>query len=448
MTLPSVMQGFPPLVDSPRLRMLTVFLFYIAQGIPLGFFYVAIPAYMAKSGASPAQIAVVVGMTSLPWSLKLVNGFIIDRYAYLPMGRRRMWILGAQSMIVLGCLLGLVLQPGGQDVFVLSCLAFGVSLATTFQDVAIDSLAVDIMPEEEQAKAGGVMFGAQALGMAAADAICGFLIQSHGIASGFAACATGLALVLAYGLVLRERPGEKLAPWSSGAAHPRNVEIQIDAWLPLLKSSFRAILAPMSLFFVPFLLIRAIPIGGAEAFYPVLTRELTGWSMSDYTSINSAAKLGSAVFALTIGGWMVAKLGGQRALAILLPMTAALMLMIGFGKPLWSDGGFMAVAIWSKELIGIAIATATIPIAMRLCSPAVAATQFTIYMALANFGRPIGAWLSGVTTGGPSPESFFFLVAAIFSAAAAAIWLFKPASVTANVQTDALRGIGTAPAEN
>ncbi len=443
-----VTQGFLPLVESPRLRMLTVFLFYVAQGIPLGFFYVAIPAYMAKSGASPAQIAAVVGMTSLPWSLKLVNGFIIDRYAYLPMGRRRMWIVGAQSMIVLGCLLGLGLQPGGQDVFVLSCLAFAISLATTFQDVAIDSLAVDIMTEEEQATAGGVMFGAQALGMAGAGAICGFLIQTYGIAAGFAACATGLAVVLAYGLALRERPGEKLTPWSEGAAHPRNIAIQIDAWLPLLRSSFRAILLPMSLFFVPFLLIRAIPIGGTEAYYPVLTRELTGWTMTDYTGVNAAAKLGSAVFALTIGGWMVAKLGGQRALAVLLPMMAALMLVLGLGKPLWSDGGFMALAIWSKEFIGIAIATATIPIAMRLCSPAVAATQFTIYMALANFGRPIGAWLSGVTTGGPAPEIFFFLVAAIFSGGAAAIWLVKPATVSAKVQPEAPRGIGTAPAEN
>lgn len=442
------MQGFTPLVESPRLRMLTVFLFYVAQGIPMGFFYVAIPAYMAKSGASPVQVAAVVGMTSLPWSLKLVNGFIIDRYAYLPMGRRRVWIVGAQSTILLGCLLGLVLQPGGQDVFVLSCLAFAISLATTFQDVAIDSLAVDIMTEEEQAKAGGVMFGAQALGMAGAGAICGFLIQNSGIAAGFAACALGLAVVLAYGMALRERPGEKLMPWSDGAAHPRNVEVQIDAWLPLLKSSFRAILAPVSLFFVPLLLIRAIPIGGTEAYYPVLTRELTGWTMTDYTSVNAAAKLGSAVFALTIGGWMVARLGGQRALAILLPMMAALMLVVGLGKPLWSDGGFMTLAIWLKEFIAIALATATIPIAMRLCSPAVAATQFTIYMALANFGRPIGAWLSGVTTGGPAPEFFFFLVAAIFSGGAAAMWLFKPATVSAKVQPETPRGIAAAPAEN
>lgn len=440
--------GFAPLVQSARLRLLTVFLFYIAQGIPLGLFYMAIPAYMAKSGATSAQIAAVVGMTSLPWTLKLVNGFIIDRYAYLPMGRRRAWILGAQSAIVVGCLLGLVLQPAGQDVFLLSALAFGISLATTFQDVAIDSLAVDIMPEDEQGKAAGVMFGAQALGMSASGASCGFLIDNYGIGAGFAVCAVGLLVVLTYGVMQRERGGEKVLPWSAGVSHPGNVEMQIVAWLPLLRSSFKAILAPMSLMFVPFLLIRSIPVGGTEAFYPILTRELTGWSMSDYTSITSTATLGAAAFALTLGGWGVTRLGGKRSLTLVLPLMAALMLTIGLSKPMWSEGGFMTLAIWSQELIGITFAVATIPIAMRLCSPAVAATQFTIYMALANFGRPIGASLSGATTGGASPELFFFIVAAVFSVGAVAIWFFRPGALAPAVETDVAHAIGVAPAES
>ena len=440
--------GFTPLVQSPRLRLLTVFLFYIAQGIPLGLFYVAVPAYMAKSGATPAQIAAVVGMTSLPWTLKLVNGFIIDRYTYLPMGRRRVWILGAQSVIVLGCLLGLLLQPAGQDVFLLSALAFGISLATTFQDVAIDSLAVDIMAEDEQAKAAGVMFGAQALGMAASGASCGFLIDSYGIGAGFAVCSVGLLVVLAYGMAQRERPGEKLLPWSAGVSHPKNTEVKIEAWLPLLRASFRAIFAPLSLMFLPFLLIRAIPFGGTEAFYPVVTRELTGWSMSDYTSITSTATLAAAVFALTLGGWAVGRLGGKRTLTVVLPLMAALMLTIGLSKSLWSDGGFMTLAIWSQELIGITFAVATIPLAMRLCSPAVAATQFTIYMALSNFGRPMGASLSGATTGGASPELFFFIVAAIFTVGAGAIWFFRPGALEAANETVVAHAIGVAPAES
>ena len=72
-------RGIPPLVDSPLLRLLTVFLFYIAQGFPMGLFYIAVPAYMAGSGATPAEIAPVISAFALPWTLKLVNGFIIER---------------------------------------------------------------------------------------------------------------------------------------------------------------------------------------------------------------------------------------------------------------------------------------------------------------------------------------------------------------------------------
>jgi PAT family beta-lactamase induction signal transducer AmpG len=32
---------------------------------------------------------------------------------------------------------------------------------------------------------------------------------------------------------------------------------------------------------------------------------------------------------------------------------------------------------------------------MRLCDPRVAATQFTLYMATANFGTSVGAWVLG-----------------------------------------------------
>lgn len=141
-------------------------------------------------------------------------------------------------------------------------------------------------------------------------------------------------------------------------------------------------------------------------------------------------------------------MGGKRSLTLVLPLMAALMLTIGFSKPMWSDGGFMTLAIWSQELIGITFAVATIPIAMRLCSPAVAATQFTIYMALANFGRPIGASLSGATTGGASPELFFFIVAAVFSVGAVAIWFFRPGTVDPAVETDVAHAIGVAPAES
>ena len=428
--------------------MLTVFLFYVAQGFPMGLFYVAIPAWMASAGATPAEIASVVGAFALPWSLKLVNGFIIDRYTFLPMGRRRAWIIGAQSLMILGYLVLMTVAPEGRDVALLAPLAFIVSMATTFQDVSIDSLVIDVMTEEEQAKAGGIMFGAQSIGYSASAAASGYLIHAYGTAMAFGAAALLLALVLAYGVAIRERAGERRYPWSQGAAHPRNIGLKIDAWWPLLKASARAIFTPVSLLFVPLLFIRSIPFGGTEVFYPSLTTQFTGWSTVNYTNVSSAASLGAAIFGLTVGGWMVSRIGGKLAMAIAITGLGLLMLVVGLGTGQWSSGTFMSGAIWAAEIFGIIYAIAMIPLAMRLCSPAVAATQFTIYMAIGNFGRPAGAWIAGATTGGPSPETYFFIVAAIFAGGFALIWLFRPTPLDPQVEEELAHGAGTAPVEN
>jgi len=74
-----------------------LFILYVAQGVPLGLFWFAIPSWMAANGASAADVGYVLGLTTLPWTLKLVNGFIMDRYTFLAMGRRRIWIIGAQT---------------------------------------------------------------------------------------------------------------------------------------------------------------------------------------------------------------------------------------------------------------------------------------------------------------------------------------------------------------
>ena len=151
------------LAESRPLRLATLFILYVAQGVPLGLFWFAIPSWMAANGATAADVGSVLGLTTLPWTLKLVNGFIMDRYTFLPMGRRRIWIIGAQmTMIALlaGCAL---IGPDVTDIVLLGIAGFVVDMATTFPDVAVDGMAVDIMEEGERARASGMMFGGQGL---------------------------------------------------------------------------------------------------------------------------------------------------------------------------------------------------------------------------------------------------------------------------------------------
>ena len=84
-----------------------------------------------------------------------------------------------------------------------------------------------------------MMFGGQSIGIATATAICGFVIQDFGAPAAYpdrrSHHPTRCALYIA---AFRERDGERLLPWSDGRANERNLAIQLEAWWPLLRSTF------------------------------------------------------------------------------------------------------------------------------------------------------------------------------------------------------------------
>ena len=69
------------------------------------------------------------------------------------------------------------MSPAANDLMLLAGFAFVANFAVTFQDVGIDSLMIDMMPEEERARASGFMFGAQVIGISAATALGGALFK-------------------------------------------------------------------------------------------------------------------------------------------------------------------------------------------------------------------------------------------------------------------------------
>ena len=410
------------LSHSPGLRLLTLLLFYFTQGFPVGLFFYAVPSWMATSGASTGEIAAVVSTASLPWSLKLVNGFVIDRYTFLPMGRRRAWIIGAQATIVAVLLAGALLVPGADDILLLSAIGFAANMAVTVQDVGIDSLAVDIMAEDERARAGGIMFGAQLMGISSATWLGGTLLAAYGISACLAVLAAVPGVVALYGALIRERAGERRLPWSAGASHPANLDVQVEAWRPLLVNALRAITLPLSLLLLPALLVRSLPAGSFETFHPLLFSETGGWSLTDYTDFNSTLVLVVGITGLVVGGWLVDVIGAQRSMLGAMAIGVVLLTVMGAVPQLWSQDWVLIGFVSAMELAGLFYAIAMIPICMRMCSPAVAATQFTIYMAIGNFGRPLGASLAAATAGAGHPQWLYWSLAIIWAMVALVLW--------------------------
>ncbi|MES2698766.1 MAG: MFS transporter [Pseudomonadota bacterium] len=413
------------LTRSAHLRVITLLVFYFTQGFPIGLFAYAIPAWMAANGANTVQVAAVVGASSLPWSLKLMNGFLIDRYTFLPMGRRRVWIIGAQSLLVLTLLAGALLSPAPVNVALLSAIAFCANVAVTFQDVGIDSLAIDIMPEDERAKAGGIMGGAQLLGMSATMAGGGYLLEWSGITLCLTVGAVIPALVMLFGVILREREGERRLPWSKGQAHPYNLNVHVAAWWPLLKNGGKAIVVPLSLCLLPVLVVRSLPSGAFESFHPVMFQERAGWSATDYSNFSSLQSLASGLFAMLIGGPLVAKIGAQRSLFVALVGGALLLLAMALLPQHWGDTRFLIAILVPMDLLAMVYFVCGITLAMRMCDPRVAATQFTIYMAIANFGRPLGASLAAATAGAGHPQWMYGSIAGLWLAVAVVVALVR-----------------------
>jgi len=395
------------LESSRSLRLFTLFILYVGQGMPIGLFWFAIPAWMAVNGASAADVGSVGALTALPWSLKLVNGFIMDRYTFLAMGRRRVWILAAQVVMIASLLIAALLDPQVGDVVLLGALGFTVNLATTFQDVAVDGLAVDIMSEDERARGSGMMFGGQSIGIATATAICGFVIEDFGAPGAFMIVAAIIFALCVYIASFRERVGERALPWTSGAAHERNLALQVEAWWPLLKTTFGALTRGVSLLWLPVIFGRGIMYGTLTGMTPLIGANYTGWDVSEISSLTATAGLVAGILCMTLGGWLGDRFGAKRIGLMWLITGIAMCAFMALSVPLWSQPGvFMGfVMVWVS--LDMLITVALLPISMRLCNPKVAATQFTIYMAVANFGISFGAFLLGKSQGlGGLPAMF------------------------------------------
>jgi PAT family beta-lactamase induction signal transducer AmpG len=384
-------RGFPVIAEHKSARLGLIFLLYIAQGVPIGLFYIAIPAWLAANGASAGSVGLVLTATSLPWTLKFLNGFIMERFTYLPMGRRRAWVIGAQLALVVGLGLLAFVNPGPADVTVIAALAFGIQTATTFQDVAIDGMAVDLVPDSERERANGLMFGGQALGMAGAGAAAGALIGPLGLAS--VALLAGFFILCLIGLLLccRERPGERLLPWSAGAASPQCEALQLEGFAPILSRTWRAMVTRPSLVLIGTLILVGTGYGFGSALDALLGTGPAGWDESRVSRLGATGNLIAGLLAVVAFGWLAEKVGARRLAILALLVWGALMFgMVGVANR-WHEGWPVTGFILSWHSLDFLMIVCLAPLAMRLCVPEVSANQFCLYMACSNVGMSLAS---------------------------------------------------------
>ncbi len=384
------------LSEHRNLRFFVVFILYVAQGLPVGLFYYALPAWQAQSGASAAAVGGVLAMTSLPWSLKLINGVVMDRFSFLAMGRRRPWLITGQLAIVLG-LAGLAwVNPAAQNTALLGAFAFAINLATTVQDVAIDGMAVDIIPATEFGRANGFMFGGQAIGISMGAALSGYLIAFRGFPAAMMALAALVGAILLLVLFIRERPGERLLPWTTGAASAINVDRSLGAFGAIFRNLIAAMFERQTLIFLPAMFLSGAAYGLFVGLAPLFGVNVLGWGEDTYASWSGQANLVAGIAAVLSFGFLAERWGARRmfAGASLFTALAAMVLLALLSS--WTVPTILIAAIFGFTALQVLQNVTSSAVAMRCCTPAVAATQFSLFMAVANLGISLSSASLGI----------------------------------------------------
>ena len=239
--------GLPSLTQHTFLRYLSFSVLYVAQGIPEGMTFFGIPAWMAMNGKSAAEIGGFVFVVGIPWSLKILIAPLMDRFTLLSMGRRRPWVLVGQLGLIISFIAMAFVPDPLNNLNLLMVAGFFISFFGAFQDVAVDGMAIDIVPIDQQARANGLMWGAKTIGISASLAAGNFIIHKYGFEYAVLSLSFAISLIILMPLLLRERPGEKLLPWTQGSASAINLKMQLESWGQIFKSLLKVFFLPGSL---------------------------------------------------------------------------------------------------------------------------------------------------------------------------------------------------------
>ncbi len=411
------------LVESYSARVFTLCALYVAQGIPWGFITVTFVTYLAAEGFAAKDLAMLLTLGTLPWSVKFLWGPVIDRYQYRPMGRRRPWILIAQTGMILLLTLMVFFIDVEKDVTTIAYMFLVYNIFTSLQDVSTDALAVDILKPQELEKVNGYMFTAKTLGGMIGGAGLGTIISYTGIRGALIVQIPILLAIMMVPLYMRERPGEKLFPWSedSHLAFEESVSINQN-----FKEIIGKVKTAFSLKSTQLGILLSLFVSLSHFLIPLLPllflRELD-WSQERFNATKGGLVLIITMFGYLAGGYLGKKFGGKSVIIYSTTIGALVTAFWGLTESWWGSE-FYLVFIWSLAEFMMAIVSISIySLMMRITWSEVGGTQFTGYMAMMNLSAIIGYQIAA-----PLSARFdyptLFLIAAVFETLIIATALF------------------------
>lgn len=380
-----------------------------SAGLPFLLVFSTLSAWLRDEGVSLAVIGYFswVGVT---YSIKVFWAPVVDRFK-LPgltrwMGKRRSWMLLAQTGIALG-LVGMGGADPHQQLQLIAILAVVVAFCSATQDIVVDAYRIEAaVPEYQGAMAAAYVFGYRvALLIAGAGA---FYIADF---AGWKIAYFSMAAMMLVGIVtvlLMKEPEHKINKLAKEAEKTVEETLGVDqaeTWLSRFLAAFSdALIAPFVEFFVRngktgvliLMLIAIYKLSDitmgvmANPFYLDL-----GFSKTEIAEVTKIFGFFMTIFGASLGGVLVLRFGMMRPLllgAILVSVTNLLFAFLAMTPP---DLTLLAMVISADNLSG-GIATAVfIAYLSSLTNTAYTATQYALFSSLMTLPAKLLGGFSG-----------------------------------------------------
>jgi len=345
-------------------------LLYFVQGTVLSYFTALNPIYLRNHGLSMSQVGLIGTIGMLPFVIKIFFGMLSDRVNLLGMGHRKPYIIIGLLVQAIALLIVPTINPDTQYAY-FALLAFLLMTGMALFDTCTDGLALDSTPEQDTGTVQGIMVGGRALGVVIVSGVLGFIVQEIGWSAVFWAMAVLTLLPIPFALTIREQP------------RPANARFEWKA--------FRAFSAWPVIALALLGALYSFTINGADQIMIPFLNENFGVSELSAGFYVSVWGIGVVLGGIS-GGRLVDRLGIRRA-----TLTAALLALVAIGGlALITGKGLAWLLIPAFGLAYGYYETVYFATSMQRADRRIAASMFSILMAIANIGTGIGLGVTGI----------------------------------------------------
>ena len=342
---------------------------YFSQGTVFAYFTSLNALYFLSKGLSMGDVGIFGAIALIPFVIKIFLGMLSDRVNLLGLGHRKPYILLGLLIQTVCLALAPFIDPAA-SYWGFVALAFILQLGMALYDTCTDGLALDTTPEAEQGTIQGFMVGGRAAGVVITASVVGWLAQEVSWTAVF--WLLGVLTLVPIPLVLSikegQREGDGKFEWGAFSAFKRK---------PII-----ALAAAGFLFFL-------VIAGANQNVNPFLESEfgITLQRAGLYTTIWGIG----VVMGGLLGGRLIDRIGQHRGTLVALFFSfisiLALAIIPGSGYA-WGIVLVFGLSYGTYQTVYFALA-------MNHTDPRIAASMYSIFMAVTNVGQGVGFAVAG-----------------------------------------------------